>query len=648
MKKIILFGFVTLFLYSGVMAQVPGYEMLFKAGGTSKDYGNAMFIDAGGNIYLTGEFQSATANFLPGLTLSTTGNVDFYVVKYNPSGNAVWARKGGSTLTDRGFGVLADGNNLYTCGEYYGTCTFDHIVVTSSGNLDAFVSKYDTAGNLQWLKEGKSVSQVSARGLAFDQSKNIVAVGYYGSSTAGTVAFGATTLTSAGQRDMFVVKYNSDGDLLWAKSAGGIASGDVAEGVVVDKNGNIYVAASFTDSANYDTQKVISNGSIDASLVKYDQNGNVIWVRTGGGIGEDKTRAVALDDDGNVYVTGYFDSSAVFGTTNLLGNDAADIYVAKYDANGNLLWIKQASSSGVDYGNGIVVTAAGCFVIGKFANTVTFGTTTLTSFGNDDAFIAAYDLSGNFLWVKQIGGTDKEYGNYITNGPSGNIYATGYFKSSTANFDLQTLNTYGAEDIFVVKLEGGTIPVELASFNASVKDNSVTLKWNTITETNNAFFTVERSKDNLNFVSVGSVKGHGTTTEKHSYSFIQSDVAAGEYFYRLKQTDIDGSFKYCSTIKVTVKNVSSFALQQNYPNPFNPSTIIEFQLPADAVVSLTVYNAIGQEVALPVSNQMYSAGAYDVNFNADKLTSGLYIYTLKAKTADGNIFTQTRKMTLIR
>ncbi len=648
MKKITVFGFLTLFLISSVIAQVPGYELLFKAGGTSKDYGNAMFIDSGGNIYVTGEFQSAPVNFLPGITMNTYGNVDFYVVKYDPTGKAIWAKKGGGTLTDRGFGVLVDGNNLYTCGEYYGTSTFDHIVVTSAGNLDAFVSKYDTAGNLLWLKEGKSVSQVSARGLAFDPSMNIVAVGYFGASSSNQVIFDPVTLTSAGQRDMFVVKYNSAGDVIWAKSAGGINTGDVADGVAVDKNGNIYVAGSFTDSASYDAQKVYSNGAIDASLIKYDQNGNVVWVKTGGGIGEDKAKAVALDDDGNIYVTGYFDSLAVFGSTTLKGNDNSDVYVAKYDPNGNLLWLKQASSSGVDYGQGIAVTAGGCFITGKFASTATFETIPLTSYGGDDAFIAAYDLSGNFQWVKQIGGTDKDCGNYIASGTSGNLYATGYFNSSTANFDLQTLTSYGATDIFVLKLEGTFVPVELASFNASVKENSVTLKWSTATETNNVFFTVERSNDNQNFISVGTIKGQGTTSEKHSYSFTEEGVAAGEYYYRLKQTDIDGSFKYCKTIKAAVENVSSFALHQNYPNPFNPSTRIKFRLASDAVVSLTVYNTIGQEVSFPIVNQQYSAGIHEINFDADKLSSGLYIYTLNAKAANGTCFNQTRKMTLIR
>jgi len=614
MKKITVFGFVTLFLISSVIAQTPGYELLFKSGGTSKDYGNALFVDSGGNIYVTGEFQSAPANFLPGITMTTYGNVDFYVVKYDPSGKAIWAKKGGSTLTDRGYGVIAEGNNLYTCGEYYGTSTFDHIVVTSSGNLDAFVSKYDTAGNLLWLKEGKSVSQTSARAIAFDPSMNVVAVGYFGSTTAGQAIFDATTLTSAGQRDMFVVKYNSAGDLQWAKSAGGIASGDVAEGVAVDKNGYIYVGGSFTDSASFDAQKVYSNGEIDASLTKYDQNGNVIWVKTGGGPGDDKVKAVALDDDGNIYVTGYFDSTAVFGTTPVQGNDGSDIFVAKYNSSGNLLWIKQASSSGTDYGMGIAVTPGGCFITGKFSTTVTFETIPLTTFGGEDAFIAAYDLSGNFQWVKQIGGTDKDNGNYIASSPSSQLYATGYFKSSTANFDLQTLTSYGAEDIFVVKLDGSFVPVELASFNASVKENSVLLKWTTVTETNNASFTIERSSDNQSFIPVATIKGHGTTSEKHSYSFTEEDVAAGQYYYRLKQTDIDGSFKYCKTIKVAVENVSTFALLQNYPNPFNPTTKLKFQLASDAVVSLTVYNAIGQEVSLPIVNQQYSAGIHELNF----------------------------------
>jgi hypothetical protein len=186
------------------------------------------------------------------------------------------------------------------------------------------------------------------------------------------------------------------------------------------------------------------------------------------------------------------------------------------------------------------------------------------------------------------------------------------------------------------------IPVELTSFTAASIGNSVTLNWSTATEINNSGFEIERKSASSNWVSVGFVPGNGTTTEAKQYAFVDNNLSAGNYSYRLKQIDFDGTFEYSNSVEVEVSTPSVYELAQNYPNPFNPSTAIKFNLPEAGNVKLVVYNLLGQEVNTLV-NEFKSAGSYTINFDATNLTSGVYLYKIEA-----NGFVQTRKMMLIR
>lgn len=186
------------------------------------------------------------------------------------------------------------------------------------------------------------------------------------------------------------------------------------------------------------------------------------------------------------------------------------------------------------------------------------------------------------------------------------------------------------------------VPVELTSFTASVSDKNVTLNWTTATEINNYGFEVQKSTDKNNWVSAGFVNGSGSTTEIRSYSFMDINPLTGISYYRLKQIDFDGSYEYSNIIEVTLNHVYSFELEQNYPNPFNPSTIINYQIPSDGIVTLKIYDILGNEVKLLV-NEFKTAGRYSINFDGSNLATGVYVYKIQA----GN-FTSNRKMMLVK
>jgi hypothetical protein len=211
------------------------------------------------------------------------------------------------------------------------------------------------------------------------------------------------------------------------------------------------------------------------------------------------------------------------------------------------------------------------------------------------------------------------------------------------------------------------VPVELQNFSAEVIENKVTLNWSTSTETNNQGFEILRNAENdqNSWEKIGFNPGFGTTTEVHHYSFVDESLQSGNYQYRLKQIDFDGTFEYSNIIEVTVEAPAIFSVEQNYPNPFNPTTKIKFSIPAvthrqaqsDIQVTLTVYDVLGEEIATLV-NEQKPAGTYEVEFNVAQVSrlefssgisakggyaSGIYFYQLKADE-----FLETKKMIILK
>jgi photosystem II stability/assembly factor-like uncharacterized protein len=192
----------------------------------------------------------------------------------------------------------------------------------------------------------------------------------------------------------------------------------------------------------------------------------------------------------------------------------------------------------------------------------------------------------------------------------------------------------------------GGLPVELTHFDASISSNVVTLNWQTASETNNKGFEVQRLQNCKNsrsqdWITIGFVAGYGTTTEKRSYSFTDENLSSGNYSYRLKQIDFDGTYKYSDIVEVEIAPIAS-SLSQNYPNPFNPTTSIQYSIASKQFVTLKIYDVLGNEVAALV-NEEKPAGNYTVEFNGNNLASGIYFYQMKA----GN-FTATKKLILMK
>ena len=187
----------------------------------------------------------------------------------------------------------------------------------------------------------------------------------------------------------------------------------------------------------------------------------------------------------------------------------------------------------------------------------------------------------------------------------------------------------------------GALPVELSGFMATVNGNSVELKWTTATEINNRGFQIEKNSGD-GFVPLAFISGHGTSTQLNRYTYVDKNVSGRTYSYRLKQIDLDGTFKYSKVVEVNMSGPNKFEIDQNYPNPFNPTTTIKFALPKAERVRVIVYNQLGQEVT-KVTDRNFEAGNHSVQFNGSNFASGIYFYRIQAGS-----FAQTKKMILLK
>jgi hypothetical protein len=337
-----------------------------------------------------------------------------------------------------------------------------HLALDSSGNIYITGDFYGTAvfgattltsagnndiyvakvGNFLWAKRAGGAGYDYVKVIAVDSSGNAYITG----SFSGTAVFGATTLTSAGQSDTYMAKVDSGFNFLWAKRAGG-TGGDVGRGIAVDSSGNAYVTGYFQGTAEFGATTLTSAGSWDIYVAKVDSGGNFLWAKRAGGTSSDESKGIAVDSSGNAYITGEFQGTAVFGATTLTSAGQSDTYMAKVDSGGNFLWAKRAGGTNQDYVNGIAVDSSGnAYITGHFEGIAEFGATTLTSAGNNDTYIAKVDSGGNFLWAKSTVGVGG-----IAVDSSGNAYITGSFWN-TAVFGATTLTSAGGTDIFIWKV----------------------------------------------------------------------------------------------------------------------------------------------------------------------------------------------------
>ncbi len=325
MKKLIFYFCLLLSSIISVNAQTPNWQWAKSEGGTSSEVSTGVCTDASGNVFITGLFFSPTITFGT-TTLTNAGSMDIFIVKYDATGNVLWAKSAGGVYGERGQSVCTDASgNVFITGHFYsptiivGTTTLTNTNQTTDSTSDIFIVKYDASGNVLWAKSEGGGSNESGQSVCTDASGNVFITGSFYSDN---LYIGTTWLFKSEwdrYNDIFIVKYDTSGNVLWAKSAGGVGY-DEGYAVCTDSTGNLFVTG--------------TNSFTDIFIVKYDTSGNVLWAKSAGGTGSDVSSGVSIDASGNVIITGGFGSPSISFGTALLTNtkttvNSMDIFIAK-------------------------------------------------------------------------------------------------------------------------------------------------------------------------------------------------------------------------------------------------------------------------------------------------------------------------------
>lgn len=440
-----------------INAQAPDFAWAKRAGGTEADAASRITADASGNSYVTGIFRGSAS--FDTITLTSSGSTDIFIAKYDASGKVLWAKQAGGPDIDAGKNIAVDiSGNSYVTGEFRGTSTFGSTILTSSGNYDTFIAKYDSSGNLVWVRQSGGTADEMGRGIIVGSSGDCYITGYFD----GSASFGTTTLTSTGSFDIFVAKYDAAGKFQWANRAGSSAE-DFGRNIAVDGSGNSYITGTFKGVANFGSATLTSNGAEDMFIAKYDALGNLLWAKSAGGTNKDAANGIDVDASGNSSIAGEFQGTATFGSNTITSTGSLpDIFIARYDPSGTALWAKRAGGSSNDFGRNIAVDSSGnSYMAGEFEGSASFGITTLTSAGGVDVFVAKYDASGNVIWAKRAGSNLEDRASGIGLDSIGNTYISGYFLGE-ASFGSHTITSSGGSDVYISKLSAAQ-PVNIST-----------------------------------------------------------------------------------------------------------------------------------------------------------------------------------------
>lgn len=437
--------------------------------GSDLDEGNAIAIDAAGNTYITGRFESPILTFgsIPINNSTNANNTDIFVAKINPLGNCLWAKSLGGADNDYGAAIAVDNDgNVYVGGYYKSTSITDGInIITNQGDKDIFLAKYNGSGTLQWLKGIGGTYEEEITGISTDLSGNVYITGFFYSSS---INFGGGPLSLSGGTDIFLAKFSTNGTNLWAKKFGG-SNDDEAYAIKTDNNGISYFTGYFQSaSIDFGTGSLINSGTdYNLFITKVDASGITLWAKsassTGGGI---ETSGISIDQIGNAYIGGVFDGSTLIFPTQTLTNvrpNGSNAFLAKYNTSGDFQWAKNPTSG--PEGNSVYCITAdnvgNSYISGWYTSpSVNFNGIALSSSAiGDNIFLVKYNTAGQIQNAYSFSGSGLSggYGNGICCDNSGNIFLTGYFEGNNMVFGTTSLTNTAIStwDVYWTKIGFG-------------------------------------------------------------------------------------------------------------------------------------------------------------------------------------------------
>ena len=540
----------------------------FRLGADSTDYGKDLALDKNGNIIVAGLF-SGTVDFDPSAnthTLSSLGNTDNFIAKYNADGVYMWAISFGSNGSDAPSTIdLDESGNIYICGYVSGSTDFDPgsgvAIQPWYGLKDAYVAKYDSNGQYLWAHTFGAERDDQANDLKVDKSGTISLTGAFRDTVDFDPGAGSINLISRGGEDVFIARYNATGDYQWALNTGTI-NDDQGMAIEIDTAGYSYVSGFMwrEEIVPKYAARIITGPqtTMDIFLVECSSSGSVLYTRRMGGAGINKTApgGITLDAMGDVYITGGFSDTVDFnpgsGVANLISHGNEDVFVAKYTSKGIFQSCFGFGGAEQDRASKIVVDGDGnIFISGWFRGAVDFdpsdGVFLINSLGTNgasDIFTAKFNSVGNILWANDAGAVTSNPGDLslaaslALDGLS-NCYATGKFYH-TVDFDptggVMNLVSVGSSDIFIIKMNSdGTLWTFLNAPIIDISPKSLNIGYVFVDSIKQGTFNVYNFGDvNLVISSVSSTNQKFSVTPS-STTIIPFD--AGEFTVTFAPTD---------------------------------------------------------------------------------------------------------------
>jgi len=512
-----------------------------------RDYATAMALDSAGNVYVTGVSHLSSG-------------IDIATVKYYTIGDTAWVRSysGAADSTDWAQDIAVDPlGNVYVTGYSYSDSTYE----------DYLTIKYSPAGDILWTR-------------TYDGSDNICdgdvpwAVAL---DNAGNIYITGSCIDFDCNRNIVTIKYASNGDSVWiARYDGPEGNDDYASAMAVDDSGNVYITG--VTSPDWTGPDFVT--------LKYYSDGEVAWARQYCNpeslyFGADYPEAIAVDHIGNVYVTGYTQRTY----TDL------DCTTIKYDVNGDTVWVRTFSGDGAHADRGVDIVADDLGFVYVFGQTYSENT-------YNDYLTIKYSSNGDTEWVRVFDGTGnyQDFGYGLGIDPYGNVFATGSSCVERYNWDYTTIMYYP---------DGALGWVESYDGNEG-EDSAIEIA---LDPEGNIYVTGSSVGDNLD-------EDYATIKYRQTQVWLEENVVSEQR--------------------------RPVHLSQNNPNPFNPSTTISYSIPEQSDVRIEIYNIIGQRVATLLDGNK-QAGYHSIVWQADNHPSGVYFARLEAGGRAENV-----KMVLLK
>ncbi|MDX2173189.1 MAG: T9SS type A sorting domain-containing protein [Bacteroidota bacterium] len=628
---------------------------------TTGNLGSKMVVDGASNIYVGGYF-SGIVDFDPGPGTNTVAangsSADIFVCKLNSLGNLQWVKTFGGSLNDVITSMSINSSNLYITGEFAGVAVdFDPgpstSTISSNGLTDVFIAKYDLNGTFGWAKGFGGLSNETGNSIACNTSGDVYVCGSFNNTVDFDAGPSTTTLTSVGNTDAFIVKYNTAGNFQWVRGFGSNLN-DVASTIELNSTGDVFTGGVFSGTVDFDTGPgtftVASNGNSDAFIHKLDASGIFQWVKTfGGAAGNDGVNALKIDPSGNIFSTGAFKGVVDFdpsaNTYTLAAVSNGDIFIHKLDGLGNFTWagaLNSYTTTGNNVPTSITTNTAGNIsVSGYFLHTVDFdpsaNTYTLTNLVNPgayDFFVAKYSPC-----IAPNAPINTTLSNLLSicdgNATSLSVSGTGtvnWYNTATSTTVLITSNNYV------------TPTLSLGTYTYYAEANTCTVSASrtpiTVTVNPNPTVTLVSSSNSICAGESATLTASGA----NSYTWILP-IGVGSSIVVSPMTTtiftVTGTNSFGCTNTATLSQIvnACVGLKENsklnesihiYPNPAKDIFTIHS---LNTIEEVTITDMVGKRI----THYNFDNGIIEPAINLSNIPSGVYFVTIKSNTTKATV-----------